>query len=142
MAKWTVTIPKGLFELGDKATKAVKEGMEEVTDDLLMVAQRRTPYESGTLETSGTSQVISSSRSIKGIVSFSARHKGYNYALKMDSGSYKLGKLSKAKSQRGVRSKFSGASMGVGTGYLTDTIQKCETGYIKHIQEKMTEAIK
>lgn len=141
MARSVVEFPKGIFEIDDNVVNAVNKGMNEITDDLLRVAQQRSPVDEGTLEQSGTSQVVSSKRMIKGFVSFSARNKGYNYALKMDKGSYKLGKKSLSKSSRGVRSKFSKASMKVGSGYLSDSAEKCKDGYIKHINEQVGMAI-
>ena len=141
MSKSVVEFPKGLFEIDSKVVNAVEKGMNEITDDLLRVAQQRSPVDEGTLEQSGTSQVVSSKRMIKGFVSFSARNNGYNYALKMDKGNYKLGKRSQSKSSRGVRSKFSKASMRVGSGYLSDSAEKCKDGYIKHINEEVGKAV-
>lgn len=141
MARSVVEFPKGIFEIDDNVVNAVNKGMNDITDDLLRVAQQRSPVDEGTLEQSGTSQVVSSKRMVKGFVSFSARNKGYNYAMKMDKGSYKLGKKSLSKSSRGVRSKFSKASMRVGSGYLTDSAEKCKDGYIKHINEQVGLAI-
>lgn len=141
MGKSVVEFPKGLFEIDDNVVKCVEQGMNEITDDLLRVAQQRSPVDTGTLEQSGTSQIVSSKRMIKGFVSFSAMNKGYNYALKMDRGKYKLGKRSLSKSSRGVRSKFSKASMNVGSGYLSDSAEKCKDGYIKHINEQVGKGI-
>ena len=141
MTKSTVIIPKSLYTLDDAFGKAVNKGMNDITDDLLRVAQQRSPVDEGTLEKSGTSQIIHSSKSIKGIVSFSARNKGFNYAKQMNDKTYKLGKKSIAKSGRGVRSKFSNVSMKVGTGYLTDSLEKCSEGYSKHLNTMLGEAI-
>lgn len=141
MARSVVEFPKGIFEIDDFMYDAVSKGMNDITDDLLRVAQQRSPVDEGTLEQSGTSQVSSSKRMVKGFVSFSARNKGYNYAMKMDKGNYKLGKKSLSKSSRGVRSKFSKASMNVGSGYLTDSAEKCKDGYVKHINEQIVKAV-
>lgn len=141
MIKSVVEFPKGIFEIDSNMINAVNKGMNEITDDLLRVAQQRSPVDEGTLEQSGTSKVISSKRMIKGLVSFSARNRGYNYALKMDKGKYNLGKKSLSKSSRGVRSKFSKVSMKVGSGYLSDSAEKCKDGYTKHINEELGKAI-
>lgn len=141
MTESTVKVPAGLKKLDSKVIKAVKSGMDDITADLLRVATLRSPVKSTTLEKSGTSKVMSSNDTIKGYVSFSARNKGFNYALKMDRGNYKLGKKSLAKSNRGVRSKYSKVIMKVGTGYLSDSAEQCKEGYIKHINNMVGKGI-
>lgn len=141
MAKSTIILPKGFSLLGDAFTKAVEQGMNDITDDLLRVASLRSPVDEGTLEKSGTSKIAKSGESIKGIVSFSARNKGFNYAKQMNDKTYKLGKKSVIKSGRGIRSKFSKASMKVGTGYLSDSAEKCADGYSKHINDLIGRSI-
>lgn len=139
--KSSIKIPKQLLNIDKTVLKAVKEGVEDCTDDLLRVASLRAPVNSTTLEKNGTSEVETSGDKIVGRVSFQAINKGYNYAYKMDRGNYKLGKESLAKSKRGVRSKFTNESLKVGSGYLTDTAEKCEKGYINYINYKIYEVI-
>lgn len=141
MAGSTVKIPTGLKKLDSKVIKAVNTGMDEITADLLRVATLRSPVDEGTLEHSGTSKVMHSNSMIKGYVSFSARNKSFNYALKMDRGNYKLGKKSLAKSGRGVRSKFGKAVMKVGKGYLTDSAEQCTDGYVQHINQMVGKGV-
>lgn len=141
MAKSTVILPKGFNTLDDAFAKAVEKGMNDITDDLLRIASLRTPVDEGTLEKSGTSKIVKSGQSIKGVVSFSARNRGFNYAKQMNDKTYKLGKKSIVKSGKGVRSKFSKASMKVGTGYLTDSAEKCADGYSKHINDLVGKSI-
>lgn len=135
MAKSTVILPKGFNNLDKKFVSTVEQGMNDITDDLLRVASLRAPVDTGTLEQSGTSQIVKSSKSIKGFVSFSAMNRGFNYAKKLDEKSFNLGKKSLQKSSKGVRSKFSNVSMKVGTGYLSGTALECADGYSKHINE-------
>lgn len=135
MAKSTVILPKSFGELDKTLLKAVEQGIEDATDDLLRVASLRAPVDEGNLEKSGTSQLIKSGSSIKGFVSFSAMNKGFNYAKKMNDKTYNLGEKSKQKSSKGVRSKFSKVAMKVGTGYLSGTALECQDGYSKHINE-------
>lgn len=139
--KSSIKIPRGLLNLDKSVKKAVKNGIDECTDDLLRVASLRTPVDSTTLEKSGTSKVDDSGNKIVGEVSFQAINNGYNYALKMDRGNYKLGKKSLSKSSRGVRSKFTKEALRVGSGYLTDTAEKCAEGYTNHVNFKIYEAI-
>ena len=141
MAKGFIEIPKGLLDMDKNIIRAVEDGIEDCTDDLLRVATLRTPVDSQTLEQSGTSRIDKSGRSVVGQVSFSAVSKGYNYAKKMNEGSYNLGKMSLTKSTRGVRSKFTNAKMSVGSGYLDDTAQKCQKGYTDYINYKIYEII-
>lgn len=139
--KSSITIPKGLLNLDKTILKTIKSGVEDCTDDLLRVASLRSPVDSKTLEQSGTSDVNDEGTKIVGEVSFKAINKGYNYAIKMDRGNYKLGKKSIEKSSRGVRSKFTKATLKVGSGFLTDTAEKCSDGYTDHINFQIYEAI-
>lgn len=132
MSGTVIKLPK-LDVLTKEIYQAVENGMHDITDDLLRVATLRSPVDSTTLEKSGTSKVKASDKGVTGQVTFSARNKGFNYALQMDKGSYNLGKKSKAKASKGVKSKFSKTSMKVGSGYLTDSAEKCADGYAKHI---------
>lgn len=139
--KSSITIPKGLLEIDKSIIKAVEKGINDCTDDLLRVASLRTPVDSTTLEKSGTSDVSSNANNITGEVSFQAINKGYNYAIKMDKGNYKLGEKSLKKSSKGVRSKFSKMPLKVGSGYLSDTAEKCQEGYTDHVNYQIYEAI-
>lgn len=135
MAQSVVIFPKGFNGLDKNLVKAVEQGIEDATDDLLRVASLRAPVSEGNLEQSGTSTIIKSGKSIKGSVSFSAINKGFNYAKKLDEKSFNLGVKSLKKSSRGVRSKFSKVSLKVGTGYLSGTALECADGYSKHVNE-------
>ena len=135
MAQSTVILPKSFMDLDKNLVKAVGQGIEECTDDLLRVASLRTPVDTGNLEKAGTSKVIKSGKSIKGFVSFSAVNRGFNYAKKLNDSTYNLGSKSIRKSSRGVRSKFTKASLKVGTGYLTGTALECQEGYSEHINK-------
>lgn len=137
----SIEIPQSLLNLDRTVLKAVKTGIEDCTDDLLRVASLRAPVDEGNLEKNGTSKVQTGSDKIIGRVSFQAMNKGYNYALKMDKGNYKLGKKSKAKSSGGVRSKFTSQPMKVGSGYLSDTAEKCQKGYTDYVNYKIYEVI-
>ncbi|WP_368247398.1 hypothetical protein [Clostridium perfringens] len=141
MAKTFVEVPKIFEKFDGVVIEVVEKGIHDATDDLLRVASLRSPVDEGTLEKSGTSKVIKSGKSIKGIVSFSARNNGYNYALKMDKGNYKLGKKSRSKSSKGVRSKFAKTTMKVGSGYLTDSAEQCADGYREHINSLIGQTV-
>lgn len=135
-----VKLPK-LGNLTVNMQKALKEGITDCTDDLLRVASLRSPVDEGTLEQSGTSKVKGIGIDVQGIVSFSARNKGFNYAVVMDKGNYKLGKKSIEKSKSGIRSKFSSKSFRVGKGFLSDTAKSCQVGYTKHVKSLIDASI-
>lgn len=139
--KSSIEIPTGLLNLDKTVMKAVKTGIDDCTDDLLRVASLRAPVDKENLEKNGTSKVEVGNDKVVGRVSFQAMNKGYNYALKMDRGNYKLGKKSKAKSSSGVRSKFTTQPMKVGPGYLSDTAEKCQKGYTDYVNYKIYEVI-
>ncbi|WP_304428077.1 hypothetical protein [uncultured Clostridium sp.] len=141
MARSEIIIPQGLLNLDRNIIRAVEDAVEDCTDDLLRVATLRTPVDSRTLEQNGTSNVDKSGNKIVGQVSFSAINKGFNYAKKMNEGKYNLGEKSLTKSARGVRSKFTQATMNVGSGYLDDTAQKCQKGYTDYINYKIYDVI-
>lgn len=142
MAKDLVIISKSFYQLNNKFNDVIYKGLEDMTDDLLRVATERAPVKTQTLEQSGTSKLSRSGTVYTGQVSFRARRKGYNYAVKMDQGKYKLGDKSLQKSGRGVRSIFTNQTLKVGTGYLTDTANKCEDGYKEYLQSKLNNEIK
>lgn len=128
--------------LDKRLTSSVKTAVNDIATDLLRVAQARAPVDSKTLERSGRMKVSSTSSNITANVTFKATHKGYNYAKKMDEGSYHLGEKSLAKSASGVRSSFSSQTFQVGKGYLTDTAKACESGYREHVANKLEETIR
>lgn len=139
--KNSVEIPTKLLNLDKTVLKAIKNGITDCTDDLLRVASLRTPVDTTTLEKSGSSKVESNAGKVAGTVSFKAMNNGFNYALKMDRGKYNLGKKSISKSSRGVRSKFTNQALKVGSGYLSDTAEKCQKGYTEYLNHKIYESI-
>ncbi|HBF7594793.1 TPA: hypothetical protein KOX39_003408 [Clostridioides difficile] len=124
-----------------KAKKVTKEAITEYTMDLLRVATLRTPVDEGNLEKSGTKEIKNTPNGATGKVSFKAMNKGYNYAVKMHNGRYKLGKESKAKSSRGARSKYYNGTFKVGSKYLEGTALSCKKGYEKDIQLRLSKAL-
>lgn len=137
-----VIIPTGLLKLNTQLKRSVIESIGDCTDNLLYIAQQRSPYSGGTLEKSGTSKVDNASTGVTGIVSFKAMNGGFNYAEKMDSDRYNLGTRSLSKSSGGVKSKFSSQTLRVGSGFLTDTATKCEKGYKEYIESNLAKEIK
>lgn len=138
-----VTSIKAFHQLSNQLGNTIKSSMDDITDDLLRVATERAPVKSKTLEQSGTKIPPKKSGSAYvSEVSFRAKKKGFNYAVKMDSGTYKLGDKSLQKSKRGVRSIFTNQTLNVGKGYLTDTAEKCEDGYKKYINEQLADEIR
>lgn len=128
-------------KLENKAKKVTKEAITEYTMDLLRVATLRTPVDEGNLEQSGTKQIKNTSNGATGKVSFKATNRGFNYAVKMHNGRYKLGKKSLAKSGRGARSKYYNGTFKVGTKYLEGTALSCKKGYEKDIQLRLSKAL-
>lgn len=135
-------MPNAILNMDRTILNAVKKGIDDCTDDLHRVAQERAPVDNGDLEKGGTSKVTVSGKQVIGAVSFKAMRNGYNYALQMDKGGYSLGKKSMQKSSRGVRSRFGNSSMSVGSGYLTDSAQKCKKGYTEHTNDTMKSYIR
>lgn len=137
---FTVKIVKNLplLEKSGRITNTVRTCIRDYTDDLYTVSSSRTPVDEGNLETSG-SKKVSSGKNITGTVSFLATHKGYNYAVKMHNGSYKLGEKSRRK--RPMRSKYSSRSFKVGSKYLEGTALSCEKGYTKDLNDRLGKVI-
>lgn len=142
MIKTDIKINIAFNNVENQLSKAVVKSMGDVTDDLLRVATERAPVDTHTLEHSGTKQSPKlSGGNVVSQVSFRAKHKGFNYAIKMDKGKYKLGDKSLQKSKRGVRSVFSNESFKVGTGFLSDTADKCTEGYVKHVEDEVSKEL-
>lgn len=118
---------------------ATYEALHNCAIDLHRVAQERTPYKTGTLEESGTVTMSNSGQVMRGIVSFSAYNKGFNYAMWTDKASYNLGAGSRSKG--GGRSAMYNGSLPVGKGYLSDTAEKCQKGYEEYISKKVSSTI-
>ena len=133
-----LTVPS---ELALKSQRIVRKSIEEYTYDLHRVATLRTPYDEGNLETSGTKSIKNTNSGAVGKVSFKAMNKGFNYAVIMHDGRYKLGKKSLTKSSRGVRSKYANRTFKVGSKYLEGTALSCEKGYKADMLEKLTNSL-
>lgn len=143
MISGSITTTQAFYQVSNNIERVVKSCVDDITDDLLRVATERTPVKTKTLEQSGAkTPPKKSGGAYVSQVSFRARRKGFNYAVKMDSSKYKLGDKSLQKSGRGVRSVFTNQTMKVGTGYLTDTADKCEDGYKKYVKEQVGNEIK
>lgn len=123
--------------LSKKIENAVIEGLDELADDLQLIAQRSAPVDSGTLERSiERGSINKSDLSVK--VSACAMNRGFNYARKMDKGQYKLGVDSAQKdASENIKSKYTTVRYRVGKGYLSESAQKSKRGYTKHIRQKV-----
>lgn len=141
MGRCRVVIPDSLKNLDQTVFTAVYKGITECTEDLHRVAQERSPVDSTTLEKSVNSKVSVSGKTITGVVDAVAIRNGFNYAEKLDTGTYKLGDKSLQKSARGIRSKFTKQPLTVGSGFLTGTARACRKGYTDHVNYKIYEAI-
>lgn len=128
-------------EINLKAQRITRDAIREYTYDLHRVATLRTPVDEGNLETSGTKSVKRTGTGVIGKVSFKAINKGFNYAVKMHDGNYKLGKKSIAKSGKGARSKYSNETFKVGANYLVGTAKSCEKGYKADLLKKLTNSL-
>lgn len=128
-----------LIQQSKKITNTVERCIGNYTDDLLAVSTSRTPVDEGNLETSGSKKVTKGS-SITGEVSFNATNKGFNYAVKMHEGTYKLGVKSRGK--KAMRSKYANRSFSVGSKYLVGTALSCEKGYTKDLNEEIGKVLK
>ena len=119
---------------GQAVKKVLNKGVKAVASDLLRVGMERAPYKTGTLEHSGVLKCCGNGSFYEARVSFSAvNKKGENYAKRMDVDTYRLGKKSIEKASRGASSKFCTHSLKVGTGYLSDTAEKCTEGYKEYL---------
>lgn len=128
------------MSLGKVVNDGVAQVIEDITADLNRVASDRTPWDSGTLQDSGTTQVIRNGSIVKGIVSYKAYNKGFNYAEYTDTKKYNPS--AKSLSKGSARSKFARGSLKVGTGYLSDTASKCEKGYVKYFNSTLNNTLK
>ena len=139
MAKFSFEISKlpDFFNLSARVENAIVEGLDELGDDLQLIAQKSAPVDSGDLERSiERSPVNKSKMSVE--VSASAMNRGFNYARKMDKDQYRLGIESAWKdASSNIKSKYTGVKYSVGTGYLTGSAKRSKRGYTKHIRNKV-----
>jgi hypothetical protein len=126
--------------LNSKIKKAMKDAVLDVTLDLKRVASMSAPHDTGFLEKSAQHEVFESSQYIEGAVGFSAVEDGFNYAKWTHDEEYELG--AKSAKKKGGKSKFGGATVPVGTGYLENALEYNKQGYFKHIEDKYKEALK
>ena len=68
----SIKIPNNLLNMDKIILKAVEQGINDCTDDLLRVASLRSPRDEENLEKSGTSNVDVSNSKVVGQVEFSA----------------------------------------------------------------------
>ena len=137
-----IDIPDAMLnKINSEVDKFLQEAIVDITNDILMTAQARAPKKKGDLEQSGSMSVNKQAKT--GEVSFKAMRRGFNYARKMDKSTYNLGETSRRKPP--VKSKFYKGSMPVGTGYLTDTFEKCgrgtKNGYKQYIKDEIGKII-
>lgn len=118
---------------------AMKNAMTDITLDMKRVASQSAPHDTGFLEKSAQHEVFVASGYIEGQVGFSAVENGFNYAEWTNEKQYKLGAKSAKKS--GGKSKFGGATVPVGTGYLTNALQYNRTGYMAHLRQAYHNAL-
>lgn len=137
--RFEITNLPNLKPLSKKIENAVIEGLDELADDLQLIAQRSAPVDSGTLERSvERGSVNKGNLSVE--VSACAMNRGFNYARKMDQGQYNLGVDSAQKdASENIRSKYTTVKYKVGSGYLSKSAQQSKRGYTKHIRQKVGE---
>ena len=85
-----------LTEEESNVTQAAKTAMYDNVDDLARIAQNIAPIDKGTLRRGMKKKVTLKRKSIIGEVSFSAKDKGFNYAVWTHEADYNLGPTSAA----------------------------------------------
>lgn len=125
--------------LRGKVKKAMKDAVLDVTLDMKKVASASAPHASGFLEKNAQHNISVASQYVEGSVSFSAMHRGFNYAKWTHDANYKLGDKSKKKS--GGKSKFGSGTVPVGKGYLENTLSINKAGYLNHLAEAYRDAL-
>lgn len=144
MAKFSFEVSNlpNFLNLSSRVENAIVEGLDELGDDLQLIAQKSAPVDTGDLERSiERSPVNKSKMTVE--VSASAMNRGFNYARKMDKEQYNLGSESVGKQASGsIKSKYTGVKYTVGTGYLTGSAKRSKRGYTKHIRTKVSKQLK
>ena len=125
--------------LNSKVKKAVKDAVTDVTLDMKRVASQSAPHDTGYLEKNAQHEVHVASQFVEGSVGFSAVENGFNYAEWTHDNHYELGEKSKRK--RGGKSRYGGATVPVGTGYLKNALNLNRQGYMNHLRDKYREAL-
>lgn len=125
--------------LQGKVKRAMQEAILDVTLDLKRVASQSAPHDTGYLERNAKHEIYTASNYVEGSVGFSAVHSGFDYAKWTHDEHYNLGEKSQRK--RGGKSRYGGATVPVGTGYLENALNFNKQGYMNHIKDKYREAL-
>lgn len=126
-------------KVGSDVEKNVKESFKDVVLDLKRVSSAAAPHDTGKLE-KNKYRIKASSKGLTGEVYFKAKRKNFDYAEFTHNAEYNLGEKSKRKS--GGKSKFASGSIDVGKGYLTNTLESSQDGYIEHIADSYGKALR
>lgn len=114
----------------------LKTAMTDIKNDLVNTQRSAAPHKRGQLEKGIHGTVKGSGLSYQITVTASAKNsRGKDYAERMDSGNYALGKQSRAKGTG--YSGISGKSFKVGQGYFTEPVKQNFSAYQKHLESSL-----
>lgn len=135
-----VTIKKNnLDKIGKNVGSAIRDGINDVGDDLVRASSGATPFDKGTLSQSWNKNISVSRLQAIAEVSYSVHNRGFNYAIKMHEGSYNLGPGSRSKpGGQGM----SGKRYSVGPKFLERPLLGEQQAYKDHIKEMIQKSIK
>lgn len=135
-----VNLNNNAHTISQDLDRKMKEALTDVTLDVRRVASQSAPHDSGFLEGNAQYHVDTAGGVLKGTVGFSAENKGFDYAKAMNDKHYKLGEKSARKT--GGRSAIGGgATVPVGTGFLSNAIDFNRPGYMQYLQNKFREGL-
>lgn len=116
--------------------EAIKDCMDDIRDDLLILATGLAPVDSGKLEKSvSVRRSYNNKKGCSFTISFKAENKGFDYATWTDEADYNLGKKSAEKPL--PKSRFAKGSLQVGKGYASNSVDISREGWDKFIKENI-----
>ncbi|MCS0827386.1 hypothetical protein NX029_26080 [Cytobacillus firmus] len=121
---------------------AVEEAVHDVTDDLVRTSSETAPHWKGILEQSYGKSVTWRGNQCVGVVDYSVKEDGFDYAVWIHEGEYQLGEKSEEKASAGGGVGMSGKSYPVGNKFLTRPLYGEAETYRKHIQSVVDENLK
>lgn len=128
-----VTVKDYTPQLIRKNQLAVKQAVQDCTDDLKNVAIGSAPHWKGRLEKGITTTFLNSSSYVEGKVGVSVIEKGYDYGQLRHDHPFNLGEKSRKK--QGGKSGISGKSFSVGNGFISSPAEANRSAYLNHIEK-------
>lgn len=138
--KFDVSVTRNLTDVAMRGVRQqAQKSVKVVGQDLARTSSETTPHLTGDL--SGSYTLAFENRGVRSTasVSYAVYKGGFNYAMAMHEGTYKLGEGSRRK---GGGTGMSGRNYSVGRKFLTRVLTGEKDAYTEYIQEQIAKVIR